>query len=347
MSMGLGISRAARFARYLVSPVPLVLLYHRVPSGDPGPDPFDLCVPVDVFERQMALLARVRTPMPLSELVSRTRQGDCPKNAVAVTFDDGYLDNLTEARPVLERLGIPASVFIASGYVEDASGGFWWEALTDLLLRPGVLPEVLEVRLPGEDEVLRIELGVAATYSLEEMWLDAWWRMTDRHAPTLRQVAFRTLYERLAPLDHHDRFEVLDRLWAQLDSPRNSDRESWPMTAEELRQLTASGTVTVGAHTVSHPFLPGLDADAQQREIVASRNTLSAILGEPVTQFAYPHGASDVLTRTLVDQAGFSLACSTRAMAISGSVDPFAVPRIPVANVPLRRFARRVIAAPR
>ena len=65
--------------------------------------------------------------------------GDVPSAGVVVTFDDGYADNFHNAKPLLERYEIPATVFVTTGYLQDQRE-FWWDELERILLQPGTLP---------------------------------------------------------------------------------------------------------------------------------------------------------------------------------------------------------------
>jgi peptidoglycan/xylan/chitin deacetylase (PgdA/CDA1 family) len=106
-----------------------ILLYHRVSSAQW--DPWGLAVEPDLFEQQLALLVSSFKPLPLAELVGRLEADEVPPGAVAVTFDDGYRDNLVTGKPLLERYEIPATVFVVSGSV-DSDRDFWWDELERL-----------------------------------------------------------------------------------------------------------------------------------------------------------------------------------------------------------------------
>ena len=117
---------------------PAILLYHRVAS-EPV-DPFGLCVSPGHFAEHLAMLAAEHEPVSLAELVARIRRGEATRREVAVTFDDGYRDNLDVAVPLLERHGIPATFFIATAELGGARG-FWWDALDRALLPAGEAPQ--------------------------------------------------------------------------------------------------------------------------------------------------------------------------------------------------------------
>ncbi|MCF6210145.1 MAG: polysaccharide deacetylase family protein [Gammaproteobacteria bacterium] len=108
-----------------------VLIYHRVlPNADPlHPREPDL----DTFRWQMAAVAATCNVLPLTEAVERLASHSLPPRAVAITFDDGYADNLTQALPVLHEFDLPATVFVASGFIDD--GIMWNDTVIETLRR--------------------------------------------------------------------------------------------------------------------------------------------------------------------------------------------------------------------
>ena len=129
---------------------PTILLYHRV--AHVTTDPQLLSVTPEHFVEHLQLLAEQREPVSLADLVCH-REERRYRQAVAVTFDDGYADNLHAAKPLLERAGVPATVFVTSGYV----GGmrpFWWDELEELLLWPGDSRRALSVAVGEETYAL-------------------------------------------------------------------------------------------------------------------------------------------------------------------------------------------------
>ena len=115
----------------------MILVYHRVTPLDF--DPEWLAVTPDRFAEQMDVLRRHYHVLSLSELHACLQKGNVPRKAVAVTFDDGYADNLLSARPVLERYDVPATFFVTTGKLDQTSE-FWWDELGSLLLETPKLP---------------------------------------------------------------------------------------------------------------------------------------------------------------------------------------------------------------
>ncbi len=93
-----------------------VLVYHKV---SPDPHPFFQPTPPGEFERQVLFLKEHYRVMDLEELVDRSARGSIPRNAVAITFDDGYRDNYDFAFPILRKHGIPATIFLTTSALDN------------------------------------------------------------------------------------------------------------------------------------------------------------------------------------------------------------------------------------
>ncbi|MYN40938.1 polysaccharide deacetylase family protein [Duganella sp. FT109W] len=117
-----------------------VLIYHRVLAA---PDPLLPSLPdVQRFDRQMALLRRHFTVLPVSQAVRRLQDQTLPPRAACITFDDGYADNAEHALPVLQKYGLNATFFIASGYLDG--GQMWNDDIIDYVRQAGGGPQTLD-----------------------------------------------------------------------------------------------------------------------------------------------------------------------------------------------------------
>jgi peptidoglycan/xylan/chitin deacetylase (PgdA/CDA1 family) len=105
---------------------PAILMYHRIAT--PDVDPWGLSVSPERFAEQVQALRAHRTMLPMDAFVARLRSRTLPHDAVAFTFDDGYSDNLRQAKPILEAAGVPATVFLTTGRI-GADKEFWWDEL--------------------------------------------------------------------------------------------------------------------------------------------------------------------------------------------------------------------------
>jgi len=316
-----------------------ILLYHRVENLDD--DPQLLGVSPGHFARHLEYLSRHYRMVSLAELVKGFEQDpDQVDRWVAITFDDGYTDNLRNAKPLLEQYKGRATVFVATGYVGQ-SREFWWDQLERLFLQPSVLPSRLSLTLC--DESREWELGEASRYSVVDKARYRDWNVTNQTDPTPRHRIYRELCALLRPLQGQAREVILEHLhtWADCeDLGRESHRA---LTCDEVRQLSSGGCVEVGAHTVSHDVLASLPASAQQGEISASRIQLEEWLDKPVESFAYPYGTrSDYTSETtaFVRGAGFRMACSNFPEPVRNGTDIFQLPRFIVRDWDEQQFAK-------
>jgi len=332
--------RVARQLENRLLPTALVLLYHRV--AEPPSDPQLLCVTPQHFAEHLEILRRSYHPIGLQQLTQALAQRQIPPKAVAVTFDDGYADNLYNGEPLLERYGIPATVFAASGYVGQESG-FWWDQLERTLLHPGMLPEVLELTIDGKTH--RWELGGDSLLTEEQYRTYRCWSVAEGSEPTRRHSLYRSLHELLRPLPETERSHAVSELlsWAGLQLTPQATHGI--LSPEEVARLVEGGLIEIGAHTVTHPMLAALGAPAQRREIEQSKIRLEEILGRPVTSFSYPYGSpSDYTAETvaLVREAGLICACSNFTDVVRLRTDRFQLPRALVRDWDGDEFARRL-----
>jgi peptidoglycan/xylan/chitin deacetylase (PgdA/CDA1 family) len=99
------------------------------------------------------------------------------------------------------------------------------------------------------------------------------------------------------------------------------------LTAQEVARLAEHELISIGAHSMTHPRLAPLPVPDQRWEVSASKASLEALTGRPVTAFAYPHGSLSAATRALVREAGYAFACGTTPDVARPGTDRFALPR--------------------
>jgi peptidoglycan/xylan/chitin deacetylase (PgdA/CDA1 family) len=319
--------RSPRGNSSLTTPLPsFILLYHRV--ADPEFDPLCLAVTPDHFREHMHILRQRCLPVSLDGVWPPRPFGSGPR-PVAVTFDDGYADNLTSALPVLEEEEVPATVFSCGWRGEERPPGFWWDRLAGLvfgtdrwLIRP------LEVAAAGETRVWSLEGETGA--GLQPV--DTTWSVLREDDPDVRYSAYRWLSRALRLSDAKQRQEAMRRLeaWAG-DLVRSTVSEVAPrLDAGELIRLADSPMITIGSHTMTHPVLASLSASEQFEEIDSARLQLQAITGRPVTTFSYPFGTGrDFSATTLraLRKAGVTLGCANQPGLVTASSGPYRLPR--------------------
>ncbi|HEU5087479.1 MAG TPA: polysaccharide deacetylase family protein [Roseiflexaceae bacterium] len=331
-----GVSGLWNRARSFGQQYALILLYHRV--ADLACDPWAMAVSPHRFEQHMRLLQQVAYPVSLATLVEGLQQRQLPKRAVAITFDDGYADNLEHARPVLARYGLPATVFVPTCAI-DSQREYWWDALEQLLLQPGRLPRILN--LSGS---LDWDLGDDAVYSAEQAQRYHEWR-APQAPPTARHRLFQVLWERMHTQSSAEQTAVLAQLfaWAGLQPQARATHRT--LSSAELRCLAKGGLITIGGHTRRHPSLAALPRHEQRMEIGGNKADLEQLLEQPAQLFAYPFGKQNDFTPDTVAsvrEAGFAAAVTNLGGAVTHSTDRFQLPRRYVHNWDIEEFQRRL-----
>jgi len=338
---GLGeLRRAAQWLRGRFAPRALILLYHRV--AEVTSDPQLLCVTPGHFSEHLEILRKHSHLMQVLQLTRTLQDEDLPRRTVVITFDDGYADNLYNAKPLLERYDVPATVFVATGYLGQERE-FWWDELEGLLLQPGILPEILEMKRNGK--TLKFTLGEAASYSEERYRCYQGWHMEMKDDPSPRHRVYRSLCMLLRELPGRDLRKKLDELQAWAGRETKIRPTHCTISTDELLNLAEGGLLEVGAHTKTHPILSLLTAEEQLVEVQGSKTKLEEILGRSVQGFAYPYGLqSDYTadTSAIVQQAGFKLACANFSGMVWRGTDCFQLPRVLVRDWDGEEFSRQL-----
>lgn len=273
-----------------------ILIFHRVlAERDPlFPEEAD----IRRFDEVMHWVKTGFNVLPLDEAVDRLKRGLLPARAAAITFDDGYADNLIHATPILQKHGLPATFFIATGFLD---GGRMWN---DTIIE--------SVRAATESEMDGGFLGLGRL-SLQTI--------NDKRA------ALDQLIPAIKHLPGAQRAEVVTRIAESCQAMLPNDLM---LTSNQLRVLRNTG-MSIGAHTVNHPILAKMDDSAAKREIADSRDFLEGLLGERIHLFAYPNGRlSGDYTRIhaeIVKSLGFDAAVTTNWGACSAASDPYQLPR--------------------
>ena len=291
----------------------VVLLYHRIQDVD---DVHGLNVPASLFEAQLEMLAAECCPMPLDQLLSGARDG-LPERAVAVTFDDGYLDTLEVAAPLLERFGVPATVFATTRWL-DRAGEYWWDALERIVLSSSAPPS-LSLDVNGRTVLFETSSGEA------------------------RLETHRRLHDCLV----HATLEDRERLMSAIAAWHGEGRPAYrAVTGEELRRLGETPAVTIGAHSVNHLALPDQPVDVVEREVRQSGAALERLLGRRVDLFAYPYGAADDRVADVVRSSyRWGLTCDERPLG--SSFDAARVPRVEVTRRQAPDILRALVSSRR
>ncbi|MDO4905324.1 MAG: polysaccharide deacetylase family protein [Lautropia sp.] len=296
----------------------LVLMYHRV-IDDARADPFELgmCVQRSRFVEQLKWLSRHANVIPLQSAVEHLLAGEpLPAGAVAITFDDGYLDNLTIAAPLLKEYGFPATVYVVTGGLEEGTP-LWWDQV--IAIMAGTRAERLDTAALGLK-------GLSKTLSL---------------APSERRDSCASLLDALWQHDQAGIRQMIERLRDMLEPEPSELWAARRMNPRQVQTLAAQG-FTIGAHTVSHIDPRHLDRDRLLHELLDSRHRLQNLCQQPVDSFAFPGGRSSVWMPDLLAQTGFHHAVTTVRGINQAPCDRYAIARVGMPDTPIGDFKRAI-----
>lgn len=285
----------------------VVLNYHRIRPDEDFSARFDDGVfgPTrSQFAAQMEWMADRYRMLSLGELVTDGPSNRIPKRSALVTFDDGYVDNYTNAYPVLKEFGIPAIFFIPSNLIETRSLG-WWDIIAYLLKNTSAA----FIRFDGD----RIEVR------------------------SNRMQAIVTLQKRFRNFDIDRVVDAIRELSEQcaVEVPSSALQGAELLTWEQIREMHSNG-IDIGSHGHNHYVLSALDARIQKREMEQSKAMLESRLNGKVVSIAFPVGEKGCFTgetkgaaRQLGYKAAFSLNTGLNRLS---DIDMFDVKRVGIPN---------------
>lgn len=313
----------------------LVLMYHRV--AQPSSDPWDMSVSPAHFAEHLDVIQSRARCLPLPEFANRMGSPDRPRRMVAITFDDGYRDNLLNAAPALEARDMPATVFVVSGSVNSGQD-FWWDALARVFLTMPALPESLDIVSAGKRHSWT--LGEGAICSPQEVQSFATWSAGNTPPWHPRQTVFLGVWAILGALGLADAEALCERVVAWGGAERPGPADDHVMTREEVARLARDGLIEVGGHTRTHCQLDRTDQAEAAAEIAGCRADLREMIGRDIHSFTYPFGRFAPGTPDIVREAGFTQACTNRWRVAFPGTDRFRIPRVNVADMDGEDFGR-------
>ena len=306
-------------------------MYHRVLP--PGVDVWRLSVSPAHFAEQLDVLRSHARPVALRSLVADIRCGRVQDRSVALTFDDGYANNLELGVPALEAFDIPATVFVATGYT-GGTREFWWDELEQLLVHGRVLPARLEL-VVGEWRH-QWETGTAAEPGQDLSGI------ASSAVPGSRLALHHDIWLELRRLPHDTRREALAQVGAWARSATQARASHRAMTADEVSTMAAHPLMEIGAHTVTHPHMTEVPMSTQRNEVMESKARLEQMVNGPVKSFSYPFGGWAPPMRPMVQQLGLESAATCVEQTVWHRSNPFSLPRFMVQDWDGAEFERRL-----
>lgn len=298
---------------------PTILMYHRI--TDSAYDPWGLAVSPERFSEQLRWLKRSRRLVHMDFLVEGLRAGGLTGQEIAITFDDGYVDNLLVAKPILELAQAPATVFVTTNRL-SAQREFWWDELSHMCLGGTA---AIDARLVIAGQRLHVVLPARAGAPPND------WFWSDPPS-SARERDYLLLWRALQRLDEPTREAYMQTLRRHFGEPV-PEAASLPMCRDDVAKLVSGGLIRVGGHAQAHLALTTLSPAAKRQQIEECKRELEALTGSSVSGFAYPFGDRDDEVKALTQSAGYSWAVSTqRASVDTRCYDVFDLPRVQVMN---------------
>lgn len=295
------------------APLLSILIYHRVLPKQSVLFPEEM--DADRFDRQMRYLAGNFSVMSLPDAVRSLKQGTLPRRACCVTFDDGYADNLTVALPILEKYGLTATVFVATGYID---GG--------CMFNDAVIEIIANTSLPVLD--------------FSDLGLESY----DMGSIESRRVCAVKILKKTRSLPPEERNGIVKKM--AFIAGNHALPNDLMLTRIQLVELSRRG-IEIGGHTVTHPVLTSLSDCQAQAEIAQGKQTLENWIGKPVRCFAYPVGlpGRDFMPvhATMVRELGFEIAVTTANGVANSQSDSIQLPRLMPWGSSLIKFGARMV----
>lgn len=282
----------------------VVLMYHELAADDDDLEAWTVVKRRD-FVRQMNYLRSKFDVVSLPQAIARmTRSGSSNRPVAVVTFDDGDRGNRDVLLPVVEELGLPVTIFIATRQIQDQEP-YWFDRLINALQ----VDAPVTVTLPSPLAVTCVinETRGARNWGRIEHLLSSLKKLE----PTMREL-------------------VVDGVVKNIERQHRRTRGIAPLSVNDIKELADCPLITIGAHSHCHNILTQLDRQAAFESAARSKELLESWTGQRVSYFAYPNGDFNDAVISAVVEAGFEAAVTTAPRPWGKEEQPFALPRIGV-----------------
>ena len=296
------------------SPKIVVLMYHRIDIAET--DPWGLCVSPENFEQHLQVLKSEFNVIGTEELLRQVSAKRIIRNAVCITFDDGYADNFIHAKPLLQKYNCPATFFITTGLIGQQKQ-FWWDELGNMLLQTKQLPAFLSFKTGNEifEHHLSEPLLTTEMRRLHKQW------KYHEEPPTDRCKLYLKIWERLVPLSYDEIITVMGTLKKWVSANLLEDKRSFPMNDFQLNQLKVDPLFSFGMHTITHPDLSTKKSISQLKEIDRSKYALEKNYGIKTNMLAYPYGRYNQSTIDVVCRLKIAACFTTDQETVNADTD--------------------------
>jgi len=304
---------ARRFNRRKI----VVLMYHEVLSDDEPIDAWTVVKETD-FALQMDYLRSHFSVVSLDEAYKKMSHKSIQnnKNLAVVTFDDGYAGNGKVVLPIIESIGIPITIFVSTGAVLNQRINWYDRIITAFQSDKEI---IVDLKVYGLDIYI-----ICPQFPGERKWTE-----------------IERLLSALKSLTPNKREESVEYILEKFGSLQAMSLAS--LTVSEIKQMSKSPFVTIGAHSHCHSILTQLETKRVRESIKQSKTLLEEWTGLPVNHFAYPNGNYNTDIIEVLRETGFATAMSTSTQLWDASVSPYAIPRIGIGRFDsFERFKARI-----
>jgi len=256
-----------------------VLMFHRIYKYN---NHLGLSISPDMFEALLEYLSRKYNVISISEAVESLKSGTLRRDAVVITFDDGWRDNYTHAFPLLKKYMLPAAIFVTVDAIE--SGVFGWNSFDQAILDSHLI----------ELDLSSFGLGKFPINNREQ-----------------KISSISQLHQKLKLLDNSVKLAVINHVSSYY---RGASGERVMLSWQEIKDMLASGLITIGSHTLTHPIMTRIPLSQAKFEIKESKRFIEEKTGAPVDFFAFPNGSNDDFNSEiigLIAESGYKAAFST------------------------------------
>ncbi len=261
----------------------IILVYHRI---GPMTDKWSVnpMLHHDLFEEQINYFSKNFEIISLNNLSEMIARGTIPEKAVVITFDDGYKDNYDVAFPILKKYNVPATIFLATGSIEQKKL-FWWDLVNYALFHT---------------DMESIDMDDIGTYQL--------------NSDEDKSKAGLNIQEKLKKMDNNKKESVINELinLTDVNIPEKLGKK-YILSWNEIKKMNKNG-IDFGSHTVNHPILTNISLDEAKWEIENSKSCIEENIGTEVKSFAYPNGDFNQRISSLVENLGFTSSVSVYPM---------------------------------
>jgi peptidoglycan/xylan/chitin deacetylase (PgdA/CDA1 family) len=265
-------------------------------------------IQADLFEQCIRLLSAKGNPLSMDQILELCHaKTDLPPKSFAVTFDDGFANNISVAVPILAHYGVPATFYVTTGFIEN--NGMSW--------------------------IDRIEYAVeqAPSQALEVAWTREAFILS---SPRSRIAFLQAVRTHVKNDPHCDANAFADVLCARLGvtgTIDSTDPLDLKMTWDQVRDLHARELFTIGGHSHTHAILSYLTPDQLAQELDASLTLLQENANVGPTHYSYPEGLAHCYAQQVIDELiNKGVQCCPTAIDGSNKVgdDPFHLKRVMV-----------------